>query len=483
MRDTVEEMGLHWFLMVLTVLLAANGCGGDATNRPGADLTEVPGIDVDGDPGDADDAEMPGTDVAVELPDVPPGPAILDRPVDLRFRCEVTRTATAPLPLRWASDAYAPVTTAGGRTFLVRREFDESVSSGYGPLVVSTFAPDGTLGAAIELPSDPTAELWGMGAVPAGDGFLATWLEAGSLRTALRNADGGAVADPRILEALIADVQSWPVAAPLGTGFALSWGAPEGEGRAVRVQRLDAAGTVAGSPVTLAWTPEPWLDPTPTIAAGDGRWGVLWREGDWTRGYVNFAAVDAAGNIVVPAKRLSVDEPNVRISGGEFGRARSALVPAGTGWLAAWAERRSGEAVDSGASVTIKVARLDGEGNVIEVAPVRPVTAEVEEVQPVLVPFGDHVALFWSSGSVIYICTHCSPHHRIDMVLLDPATLVPVSEPTSLVPSGAGGMLDPSGGFLDLQAAVTGDDFLMTFAERFHVSADPLSATVRCTPR
>src|SRR6185436_18251059 len=124
----------------------------------------------------------------------------------------------------------------------------------------------------------------------------------------------------------------------------------------------------------------------------------------------------------------------------------NALVRAGDGFVAAWIEGRRGSFQEpgSGGSV-VRLARLDGAGQRLgPPVSLRPYQAEVDEVEPTLVPFGEALAVLWGHGSHIYSCAGCHPDHRIDLMLIDPATLTPVSNVVSIDNGGApraGGLL------------------------------------------
>jgi len=109
----------------------------------------------------------------------------------------------------------------------------------------------------------------------------------------------------------------------------------------------------------------------------------------------------------------------------------------------------------------------------------RPFQADVDEVEPSLVPFGDAVAVLWARGSHIYICGGCVPDHGIDLLLVDPATLTPLSNVVSLTNGG-----DPrGGGLLRHRAAVVGSSLLVPYLLTFHVYASLGSAAFDCAKK
>ena len=95
-------------------------------------------------------------------------------------------------------------------------------------------------------------------------------------------------------------------------------------------------------------------------------------------------------------------------------------------------------------------------------------------VELVEVPGG---AVLWGRGSHIYVCGGCVPDHGIELLLVDPATLAPVSNAISLTNGG-----DPrGGGLLRRRVAALGDSLLTTYLLTFHVHATPGSALFTCS--
>jgi hypothetical protein len=125
----------------------------------------------------------------------------------------------------------------------------------------------------------------------------------------------------------------------------------------------------------------------------------------------------------------------------------------------------------------VRLARLDAAG-VRQGAPaaLRAATPDIDEVEPTLVPFGDAVAVLWGRGNHIYICGGCVPDNSIELLLVDPTTLTPVSNQLSLTNGG-----DPkAGGLLRRRVAVLDQTLLATYLLNFHVHATPGSAAFRC---
>jgi hypothetical protein len=152
-----------------------------------------------------------------------------------------------------------------------------------------------------------------------------------------------------------------------------------------------------------------------------------------------------------------------------FDTAGIALLSTGGGYLAAWPEVALGQ---KGSSV-VRVVRLDGQG-----ARLGPATAMrapapgFDEVEPSLLAFGDAVAVLWGRGTHIDICGGCVPDHRIDLVLIDPLTLDPLSDVATVTAK--------AGGLLSRRAAVLGADLLTTYLDTFHTSTTAGSAVFTC---
>ncbi len=468
MRTLRRNLSTSAAAALLTVwTLVATGCGSDTTTGD----TAAPDAG-DGTGGDTSTGDTPAADG--DVPPVTPGTPILERTPELRFDCTVGRAIANHSPLQWERNAHALVTTAGGPVFLARVESAPANPFESAPknLRLSTFAPDGAFGPAIDIAANADT-VSGLAAAPAGTGFLVVWAD-GSLRAALHDAAGAPLEAPRTLAAPAVDERSIPTLAALGDAFGLAYSAPGGTSRAVQFVRLDATGLAVGEPRAFATQGDDWDDPAPIVAAGSGRFGLLWQETREGRGHVYFAAVDAAGAVVVPRTRISTtDEDNVTTGWATFGQARVALTATAEGFLTAWPEIRTGADGFSGASAIIRVARLDPAGRVLEEAPVRAAVVDRDEVQPVFLPFEGAMGLFWSSGSHIYICAGCIPDHSVQFVLLDPETLVPQSAVVSVPPT--------AGGLLGLTVAASGADLLFTTEIGFHVHSEPGSAALRCT--
>lgn len=82
----------------------------------------------------------------------------------------------------------------------------------------------------------------------------------------------------------------------------------------------------------------------------------------------------------------------------------------------------------------------------------------------------------WARGTHIYVCAGCVPDHRIDLLLIDPSDLTPLSEVVSI--TNGGGV--KAGGLLRRQITALGQSLLLTYRLSFHVHNTPGSATFAC---
>jgi hypothetical protein len=454
----------------------------------------APGLDAAPDVGGADAAEAGASEGGVPPDDETD---ISGRPSRGTYQCRIQRDRTAHQPRNWNLVPPALVTTVGGAAFLAR--FESTIPSlppspidrPATQLLVSTFDVAGTFGTPVTVPVGNTMEVGMVTAAPRGDGFLIVWVESSTLRLAAFDGAGRIVLGPKDLVSSIpastdthfAGTDPRLAAGPDG-GFGLIYTPQVALGSyEVHFTVLDPDGTLRMPPRPLTQAPgDTFAAPAPAILATSGGYAMIWRDPTAPAGGIDFAAVDARGAEVVARHRISPPVAEGRVVGGVsfFEAATNALVRIGDGFVAAWTESRPGTfpgGLHDGGSV-VRLARLDGSGNRIG-APVslRAFQADVDEVEPALVPFGDTLGLLWGHGSHIYACSGCVPDHRIDLLLLDPATLTPVSNLLSLNNGG-----DPkAGGLLRRRVAVLGDSLLTTYLLTFHTYATPGSAVFTCT--
>lgn len=457
----------HWLLTpLLTFALAA--CSDEpGPNDGGASRDASADGGASGDDGGAVE-EMP----------------IVERPSRDTWSCRLERDRADHSPIYWSAVGHDLVAT-GGEALLARVEsippnpFDPAPLS----FVVSRFGADGSFGDPIApSPGDPE-QISGPALARRGSGFAVVWVEGERMRFAAFDAAGEVVIAAKDVAAGTMDYFSRPeLAAGLEGGFGVVYTreAPSFE-RQVWVLALDADGELRGAPRRLDQVSANYFEPAPVIAvAPGGGYGVLWRNRDGDRGTIHFAGMGADGSEAQPPRLVvRADEVDVNLGGAVgFDAAKVALLGVPGGFLAAWPESHWGDwDTLSGAWSVIRVARLD-EAGALRGAPalLRGREIDVDEVEPTLVPFaGGAVGVLWARGTHIYVCAGCVPDHRIDLLLIDPEELQPLSQVVSVTNGGS------LGGLLRRRAAVLGSRVLTTFGLTFHVHATPGSATFECT--
>ncbi len=426
------------------------------------------------------------------LPDAPS--AITERPSRGTHQCRVVRDRTDHSPRQWGAGESALVTTTGGTAFVARRE--NMSSDPFRPisgakLLVGSLSAAGAFGTPIMIPA-AIAEVGDMAAVPRGDGFAVVWVEGTKLRFAAfdaagmidaaaqgRRSDGvGASTTPRMAAGpdggfgVVSDVESAGGMCSRRSFLVLS-----GDG-AVRMppRRLDGPG--AG--MLYART-------APAIVGGPAGYAMVWSDPASARGSIDFARADAGGSETVARRQIALPAGGLeigRLGGLAFAPAVHGLLEIDGNFLVAWVEaQQPGRMPDfntgrgGGAWSVVRLAKVDGSGNPLGApAFLRAPADSFDEVEPSLVRFGDAVAVLWARGTHIYLCGGCVPDHRIDLLLIDPTELTPLSDVVSI--SNGGGT--HAGGLLRRQLAVLGQSLLMTYRLTFHVHNTPGSATFEC---
>jgi hypothetical protein len=398
----------------------------------------------------------------------------------------VVRGRTDHSPRQW-SGREALVTTRGGTAFLARLEGmspDPMFPGipGRASLLVSSLGTDGSFGPPVTVSSADPDTIGGVTLAASGDGFVAVWTEGSALRMAGFDAQGmlSAAAHTIDLPGIGPDSRPKIAVAPDG-GFGLVYGVRT-EGRPTDVQfvALDGSGRPRGGPRLLGTSASSFADPATAIAAGADGYAILWRGPSGTAGRIDFAKADLTGAERVAPRTISAPPPPLVMVGGAsgFDPASTSIVPVEGGYLAAWTEARwDPSSFMSSAWSIVRLARLDSSGVVQgQAVSLRAPAVDFDEVEPSLVPFGNAVALFWGRGSHIYICAGCVPDHRIDLILVDPRTLNPLSNLVSVTNAGTA----KAGGLLRRTVTTLGSSLLTTYNLTFHVSATPGSATFAC---
>jgi hypothetical protein len=447
----------------LAIVLVFLGCGGSEPAGPDPDG----GLAPDGGGG------------------APGGGPITERPSRDSYRCQVERDRTDHTPRTWRNTPPALVKTTGGAAFLVRMEANAPmpILAPPGDLLVSTFDAAGTFGAPVTVPIARPEGLGGFAAAPRGDGFAAVWVEGGSIRFAAFDASGQLTPSGVKEVATAVDQLGNPsLAAGPDGGFGLVY-APEPSvgSREVRLVVLDGDGKVRMAPRLLTAQPgTAYAHPAPSIVASSTGYAMIWRDPAAPGGGIDFAAASATGAETIARHRISADSaPGIIVGGSSgFDAPTTALVAAAGGFVAGWVEVRQGVSNGtSGAASMVRLARLDASGTRQGLpAPLRSFTSDVDEVEPALIPYGDAIAVLWGRGHHIYICGGCVPDHGVDLLLIDPATLAPVSNIVTL-PNGG----PTAGGLLRRRTVVLGPSLVFSYLLTFHVHATAGSAAFTCT--
>ena len=465
------------------------------------DETQGGGPDAQGPP-DAGQSDGGPEAVDVQPSDTPPGPnadgsaggeagtadptPVTERASSNTHRCQVVRGRTEHSPRQW-SGRQALVTTRGGTVYLARLESTSPDPMfpgipGRAALLVSSLGTDGSFGPPVTVSSAEPDTIGGVTLAASGDGFVAVWTEGGALRMAGFDAQGmlSAAAQTITLPGIGVDSRPKIAAAPDG-GFGLVYGV-HSEGRPTNVHfvALDGSGRPRSDARLLGTSVSTYADPATAIAAGNDGYAILWRGPSGMAGRIEFAKADLTGAERVAPRTISTPPPPLMMVGGAtgFDPATTSIVPVEGGYLAAWTEARwDPSSFVSSAWSIVRLARLDPSGLVQgEAVPLRAPKIDIDEVEPSLVPFGNAVAVFWGRGTHIYLCAGCVPDHRIDLILIDPRTLNPLSNVVSVTNAGTA----KAGGLLRRAAVTMGSSLLTTYNLTFHVTATPGSATFAC---
>jgi hypothetical protein len=418
---------------------------------------------------------------------------IVERPIAGAYSCSVTRDPTSHSPRAWTGlSALQPI--ADGSLYLARVEWDTSSSGGYyaapHSFLASSFAVDGSLGSSTTVPVDNVKDVAALATAPQGQGFVLVWADAQSLRLAAFDAKGALVGQPKIITALDRDANTGVglriAADASGGGFALALAIRKNATDEVQALFLDPDG-VARAPLRRLGAPptsgNSYADPMPNLAATTDGYVFVWNRIEGKTSSILFAKTDALGNETV-APRAIVSTDSLALGYAGFAGGGTRIVEVAGGFVAAWSESHEGQIDDGGFYPTkgawsvVRLTRLDSQGAPVGTsATLRAPESDVDEVEPVLTPSADALAVSWSRGSHIYMCGGCVPDHRIDLLLIDPASFAPLSNVVT-VTNGGGGL--KAGGLLRKQVAATGSSFVTLYDREFHTSAEPGSAVFTC---
>lgn len=473
-----------WWILAASVLACSEGAEDDLGPRDSG-VGQDAGADAGASPDLGPDGGLPGdTGPSPDSGPSPDGGPIDETPLTERtprndFACTVTRERTDHSPRYWSYGGHDLQVTAGGTAYLVRVESmpPNPFESAPATFVASSLAADGTFGPNVALATNDPAEILWPTVAPRGDGVAVVYVDGTRLRFVAFDGTGQVVVAAKDLPGITADFQTRPKLVASGSGFGLVYQRPGTGTTEVQFLALDADGVASGASRTVTTTFEGYDPALVLVGVADG-FGLAFRDRVDQRFQVYFTKLSASGEVTVPRRRISLHE-EARVEAGVsagFDPSGISLLPHGAGYLAAWTESRYGENIDSGFSSVVKVARLDGSG--VPQGPAVPARAhevDVDEVEPTLIPYRGTVALLWGRGSHIYICGGCTPDHRIDLLLLDPEDLTPVSNVATVEAPESG-----IGGMLRRDVAVLGTSLLVVYDLTFHVHSTPGSAAFGC---
>jgi hypothetical protein len=94
---------------------------------------------------------------------------------------------------------------------------------------------------------------------------------------------------------------------------------------------------------------------------------------------------------------------------------------------------------------------------------------------PSFIELDDRVGVMWTSGTIIWICAGCIADNDLQLVLLDPEAVVPVSNVVTQPHPEMNGIVAPIGEFV-------GPDMLTAASLDFHAITFPATGPLRCEP-
>ncbi|MFO7179137.1 MAG: hypothetical protein DIU78_010600 [Pseudomonadota bacterium] len=394
-------------------------------------------------------------------PDTP----ILDRAPRLEYDCSLTRPMTSLEVGQWGGGTLVPADDGallawlGGQNFTLSEvrwsSLDmmgelgtpQTIHSGDEPLGQLRISPRG----------ERYTVIWG------GDRFA----DDPGFRLVEVNASGEPLVEPKELSFLGPNATDLQIVAT-DTGHALVWTSRDTEStNTLNFVLIDEEGNAQGTPRVLA-EGSGYLGASTLVRFGDG-FLLLYAHIDYVAEIqdLRIFVLDETGE---PVREPVREDGNVGSFGG-FGTA--SVIVRGDRALVAWTEGQGGFEL-SGRSATINLRWYDSEGEPVgELLPLQEPIIDQENVTPHLVDFGDDIGLFWSQGTIIYICAGCYPDNHLNFVVLDGEDLTPKSDVIEIESPIDQGLLNP-------QAVRADDTVLVTASVTHHVFAEGASATLSC---
>lgn len=441
----------RWAPPILALIVSSGGCSED---------------DAPGTPDGSDTADAPDTPDTSDAGEVGPVVPILERAAGTEYAC---RETLAPLGGTGPSWFPLALSAVGDRLWLLRIEDG---------IRLSTLGTDGALGPDIDL----GGPLWSVpGGVIADEAGVMTlvWIEpldAGGqqLRVALVATSGEVLAAPATLPGTLGQEVSSPRTLPTAAGHRLVWIASDGSRQRIRHAFLED-GAFAGEPTTLVTLDSAYGGSLLGLVADDDGFALAWTAS--SAGFASevwFGTFANDGTARHPPRRVSREGRDGTSSGAFWWSSSSgAMAHAAGRYLVAFTEdyQRPGSDFSELGHAVLQVAVVDarGEGALIPLSP--PIEGRVTTAAS-FYEVGDALGLFWAEGSIIRICAGCYVDYVLRTVLLDPATLDPLSAPATHTAQDHG--------FNSPHVAVLGDAVVSVSLQDFHALSRPATAVMEC---
>ncbi len=387
---------------------------------------------------------------------------ILDREPAVSHACSETRAVTQQAAA--TSARTETVLTSNDRFFVVR-------TSEW--LTVAELELDGLIGTPLDLDTQTRNPI----AIVVGDELVTAWTRneapsGESLRFARVDGDLNAVVDAKPIPGLAAASVNPAALAPSPSGgFMLLFGeANMPSSRRLRMALLTADGATIGSPLDIADVGHTYTgaaaSATPTP---DGGYAVAYVAGAWGQHEVFFVMLESDGALRFAPRRVSRAAGDGWTS--EFSHPpRPNLLAVGDRFWVAFIEQwTNGDQTQSHA--VVKLADVDDQG-VSQLHTLHSPAEGKNDLWPSLFYLDDRVGLAWASGSIIWNCGGCIADYDVNLVLIDPDTIVPASNVATHV--------HLNNGFIGPAVAVHGADLLIASSLDFHALTLPASGTMRC---
>lgn len=393
------------------------------------------------------------------------GTPLLERPAELAYDCEVTRSMALLGLNPWVAGG---VHLSDGSAYLTRLQGTMPGLSVGMKVTWSSLGFDGALGSAQSLPAEAQTYLGQLTSTQVDEQLALLWTESTANDSQLMLAGVEATGDVTVPRAPLtsgAGQRNFPVFTAVSEGYAVAWTRPSvggAGGSTIELVLVGADGKPSGDVATV-------VEGTGNLQSQElvphaGGLALLYSRVDY--------ATNVQGNFYqrLDSNGARQGEP-VKLGDG-FGAVSS--LRRGDELLVAWTEQ-TGD-FDGDMTRTIHVGAIGASGELIgsTYALQAPVVDE-ENVDPHWVDMGDDVGLFWSQGSIIYICAGCFPDNQLKFVVLGGDDFTRRSEVLSLASPNVFGLRSPL-------AVRSGEEILALASVTHHVDAEGASATLRCAP-